>query len=143
MLKIIHISWWKYLKASGRMTMSSHTLSKGLTKHEALHWAHWQAVAFQLPLAQQEAAGWWAPLPTIPDFNLEISCLPPTSSDFWVMRQQKTMALAMVLQACTEESGFPTGVLCDAALEPQRYMAPLLALSGSEIVEKNAEPPLH
>ena len=30
--------------------MSSHVLSEGLTEPDTLHWAHWQAVAFWLPL---------------------------------------------------------------------------------------------
>ena len=59
----------------------------------------------------------------------------PASSDFQVLRQQKTMALARALQAYPKESGFPTGVLCDAVWELQRCMAPLLDLSSSEIVE--------
>ena len=38
--------------------MDPHAMSKDLTKPEDLHWACWQAVAFWLPLAQQEASGW-------------------------------------------------------------------------------------
>ena len=59
----------------------------------------------------------------------------PTSSNFWVMRQQKTMTLARVLQAFAKELGFLTGVLCDAVWELQRCMAPLLAFSSDEVVE--------
>ena len=52
------------------------------------------------------------------------------------------MALARVLQACAEESGFLTGVLCDAVWELQRCMAPLLALNGDEIVEASLLSPI-
>ena len=52
------------------------------------------------------------------------------------------MALARALQACAEESGFPTGVLCDAVWELQRCMAPLLVLDGDEIVEASLLSPI-
>ena len=58
----------------------------------------------------------------------------PTSSDFQIMRQQKTMALARVLQACVEESWFPIGVLCGAVWELQWCMATLLVFNSDEIV---------
>ena len=45
------------------------------------------------------------------------------------------MALAKMLQACTEKSEFPTEVLSGAAHELQQCMAPLLVLNGDEIVE--------
>ena len=62
--------------------------------------------------------------------------MPSTvTSNFWVIRQQKIMALAQVLQACAKESGFPAGVLCVSAQELQKCMAPLLAFSGDGIVE--------
>ena len=139
MVKIAHIYWWKDLRASGKKTMFSHILSEGLNEFETLHWACWQAAVFWLPLAQQEAAGWWAPPPAIPRLQLRNFMPSPTSSDFLVLRQQKTMTLARVLQACTKELGSPTGVLCDAVWEQQRCMAPLFALSSTEIVE--ASPP--
>ena len=94
-----------------------------------------QAAAFQLPLAQLETAGWWAPLLTIPRLHLAGYMHSPTSSYFWIMRKQKTMALAGALQACTEMSGFPSRVLCDAVWELQRCMALLLAFNSNEIVE--------
>ena len=100
---------------SGKRTMFSHILCESLNELKALHLACWQAAMFWLPQAQQEAAGWWAPPLTIPRASPQRLHAFPTSSDFWIMRQQKTMALARALQACTEESGFPTGVLCDVA----------------------------
>ena len=107
MLKIPHIPWWKTLMPSGKRTMFSYVLCKSLNKLEALHLAHWQAVAFWLPQAQQEAARWWTPPLAIPGLHLKDYMPSPTSYNFWIMRQQKTMVLARVLQACAEESGFP------------------------------------
>ena len=46
------------------------------------------------------------------------------------------------MQACPKESGFPTGVLCDAMWELQRYMAPLVALRNNEIVEASLLRPI-
>ena len=51
------------------------------------------------------------------------------------MRQEKTLALARALQTCAERSGMLNGVLCNSARELQRCMAPLMHLSGNEIVE--------
>ena len=42
------------------------------------------------------------------------------------------MALARVLQAYTEELGFPAGVHCYAEQELQWCIAPLLVLNGNE-----------
>ena len=127
---------------SGKRTMFSHIICNSLNKLEALGLAHWQAVAFWLPQAQQEAAGWWAPPLAIPRLQLGDYMPSPASSDFWIMRQQKTMALARALQACAKESGFPTGVLCDVAQELQWCMAPLLVLNGDKIVEASLLRPI-
>ena len=142
MLKIPHVPWWKTLMPSGKMMIFSLILHESLNDPEALHLAHWQAAAFWLPQAQQEAAGWWAPLLAVPWLHLRYYMPSPSSPDLWVRRQQETMTLARVLQACTEESGFPAGVLCDAAQELQRCMAPLLALNGDEIVEASPLSPV-
>ena len=40
-----------------------------------------------------------------------------------------------MLQAHAEESGCPTGVLCEVVWEMQWCMAPLLVLNSSDIVE--------
>ena len=135
MLRIPHIHWWKVLIPCGRRTMFSHILCESLNELEALCLAHWQVVIFQLPQVQQGAVGWWTPPLAISGLHLEDYMPSPASSNFWIMRQQKTMALARALQACTEEAGFPTGVLCDVAWELQWYMAPLFVLNGNEIVE--------
>ena len=57
------------------------------------------------------------------------------TEDFQTVRQVKTLALAHALHACVERSGVPTGVLHDSVRELQRCMAPLMYLSGDEIVE--------
>ena len=138
MMKITHCPWWKELKASRRMTVGSHIISEGLTKPEALHWTHWQAVAFWLPLAQQEASGWWDAPPRFCKLH-QVKFLTHTNvsgpRNFWTVRQEKTLALAQTLQACAVESGFPTGFFCKAAWELQKYMAPLIDLSGDVIVK--------
>ena len=103
--------------------------------------AHWQVVAFQLPLAQHKTARWWVPPPAIPGLWLEQYTPSPASSNFRVMREQRTLALARVLQAHTKESGCPAGVLCDTARELQQGMAPLLALND-EIVEASLLQPM-
>ena len=51
------------------------------------------------------------------------------------MRQEKTLALACVPQACAERSGVATGVLCNVAHELQKCMAPLINLTVDDIVE--------
>ena len=135
MLRIPHIHWWKTLMPSSKMTMLSCILCESLSESEALHLAHWQAAAFWLPWAQQETAGWWTPPLAIAGFNLKDYMPLPTSSNFQILRQRKNMALARVLQACAEESGSPSGVLCDVAQEIQWCMDPLLILNGNEIVE--------
>ena len=71
----------------------------------------------------------------IPRLQLEDYIPSPGSSDFQIMRQQKTMALARALQVCAKESGFPTGALSDVTSELQQCMVPLLVLNGDKIVE--------
>ena len=142
MFSIPHVPWQKTLMPCGRRTIFSCILCKSLNETVALCLAHWQAVAFQLPQAQQEAAEWWASALAIPGLHLEDYMPDPTSSNFWIMRQQKTIALARALQACAKESGFPLGVLCDAAQELQQCMALLLVLNGDEILEASLLKPV-
>ena len=90
MEKIIHLYCWEELEASGRVSMSIHLIVEGLSDFKALQWAHWQVVAFRLPLAQYEALGW-------KDVPPRFSGLCPTDlmshteasgpKDFWAMRQ--------------------------------------------------------
>ena len=97
MERTIHPHWWKELKASGRVSMSSHTVREGLSNSEALQWAHWQVATFKLPLAQHEASGWWDAPPWFTglcpsDLMLHTDASGPR--DFWAVRQEKTLALA-------------------------------------------------
>ena len=62
--------------------------------------------------------------------------------NFWTVRQEKTLALARALQCCAERLELPTGVLCNAAPELQRCMAPLMCLNGDEIVEASLLEPM-
>ena len=137
MMKIAHCPWWKELKASSRMAMGSHIISEGLTEPKAFHWAHWQVATFCLPLAQNEATGWWDAPPRFHGM-CHVKFLTHTNvsgpRDFWAMRQEKTLALIKALQAHAEQSGFPTGVLCESAWELQKCKAPSIVLSSDEIV---------
>ena len=59
----------------------------------------------------------------------------PNMRDFWITRQEETLALAWALQCYTERSGMLPSVLCDAAWDLQRCMVPLMHLEEDEIVE--------
>ena len=125
LMTIDHLPWWKELKASSRMAMGYHIISEGLIDHEALHWACWpQDCGMPHP---DFADSWHIGFLTHTDVS--------SPRDFWAVRQEKTLALAWVLQVCAKESEFPTGVLCESGQELQKCMAPLMALSSDEIVE--------
>ena len=79
--------------------------------------------------------GGGASQPTIPRLQLEQYMPSPASSNFRIMREQRTLALARALQTYSEESSCPTGVLGEAVRELKQYMTPLLALNGNEIGE--------
>ena len=104
---------------------------------ETQHYVQWQVAAFRLPAAQQEASGWWD-APSWLSRLYPKDFLPITNAsspkDFWVMRQEKTLALAQALQACTKGSRAPTGVLCGCVWELQKCMTPLMTLSGDDIM---------
>ena len=135
MLKIPHRYCWKMLMPCGWMTIFSHVIHESLSESKALCLACWQAAAFWLPLTQHETAGCWAPPPTIPRLHLENYMPSPTSPNLWIMRGQKTLALARVLKAHTKESGCPTRVLYEVTWELQQCMAPLLVPKGDKIAE--------
>ena len=82
-------------------------MQEGHSDPAAQHFALWQVAAFRLPVVQQEASGWWDTPPTLHGLHPQ-DFLPPTTAstqDFWVMRQEKTLAFTQALQACTEASG--------------------------------------
>ena len=58
--------------------------------------------------------------------------------NFWTIRQEKSLALTRILQCTAERSWALTQVLCDAAQELQKCMAPLMCLYGDEIVEASS-----
>ena len=104
--------WWQEIKAIG-----SHIVKEGYSNYKAEHYAQCQAVAFRLLATQQEALGWlespsWL-CGLYPQDFITITDTP-SPTDLWVMSQEKTLALAQVLQACARESGALTGILCDA-----------------------------
>ena len=91
-------------------------VKEGHSDYQVQNFVLWQAAAFRLPAIQQEASRWWDAPPWLSRLHPQ-NCMPiPDASgpkDFWVMRQEKTQALAWVLQACAGESEAPTGILCD------------------------------
>ena len=118
MEKITHPHWWKELKASGRVSIGIQLIREGLSNSKAFQQAHWQVTVFRLPLAQHEVLGWLDALPAfrrlhLTDFLFHTDASGPR--DFWAVRQEKTLALAQVLQDCTEEMGVPKGILCESA----------------------------
>ena len=96
----------------------------------------WQPSGCQLTSKRPQGGG--MPHPGLVGFTPRISCpllIPLVPQYFWVLMQKNTLALAQALQACTEGSGARTGILCDLAQEFQKCMAPLMTLSGDNIVE--------
>ena len=127
-----HPSWWKELKALYRDSAGD------LSNAQALQLA--QVAGHGLPAAccQEEASGWWEAPHSLhglchQDFLPHVDF--PSMRDFWVTRQEETLALAQALQHCAERSRMPSRVLCDAAWDLQRCMVPLMHLEGDEIVE--------
>ena len=49
--------WWREIKASGRASLGAHIMQEGHNDPAAQHFTLWQAAAFRLPVAQQEASG--------------------------------------------------------------------------------------
>ena len=133
MEKTIWPHWWKELKASGRVSMGIHLIKEGPSDSEAQQQMCWQVVAFRLPLAQHETSGWWDAPPWISglcsaDFILHTGA--PGPRDFRAVKQEKTLAIAWVLWACTKGLGVPTGILCELAWVLQKHMAPQWPLVG-------------
>ena len=99
-----HHHWWKEIRALKRYTLQSaikrYTIERDGSESGALYFSQWQAAAFQLPLAQQEALGWWAP-PCFhglhpQDYLLHINA--SGTRNFWTNRQEKSLSLARALQ---------------------------------------------
>ena len=126
-----HTCWWKEeIRAIKKYTLEStlkrYTTGEDLNELEALYFSQWQAVASRLPCAQQEASCWWDSPPCVCGLHPQDFLLHTEASklrDFQTVRQEKTLALAWVLQCCAERSGALTRVLCDMAWELQKCMA--------------------
>ena len=129
-----HPHWWRELKALYRSW-----LANNLSDTHALQFNGWQAAAFRLPLAKEEASAWWEASHGLGWLCLQKDFLPwvdsPGSRDFQVTRQDKTLPLAWSLQCGAESLGTPPKVLCDVAQDLQRCVAPLMWLEWNEIVE--------
>ena len=82
--------------------------------------------------------GWWETPHSICSLNWR-DFLP--KGDFCGMRDfretwwEETLVLARALQHFVERLGIPSGVLCDAAQDLQRCMAPFMCLKGDDILE--------
>ena len=88
-----------------------------------------QAVAFQILTSQMEKGGWWTTSPCLEVLG-QRKYLPPKdfqgSCDYKEMRREETIALAVVLQSCTVQSGMPPGELCGVLQEFHQCLAPLI-----------------
>ena len=136
----VHISWEGRHPHWGRelRVLYWSSLVGDLDDAQALHFAWLQATAFRLPLAQLEASGWWE----VPHGLRALGCwnfLPqvdsPGTRNFYGTRQEETLALAQALQCYVERLGTIPRVLCEAAQDLQRCMAPLMWLDSDEIIE--------
>ena len=65
---IHHPHWWREIKASGNLNLGTHIVHEGLDEFAAQHHVLWQAASFRLPVAQQEASGWWDAPPVLHGF---------------------------------------------------------------------------
>ena len=86
--------WWREIRASGRASFGQHIVQEGYNDPAAQHFALWQVVAFKLPVAQQEASGWWDSPPTLCGLCPQDFLPPTTTSNFWIMMQAKMLVLA-------------------------------------------------
>ena len=131
-----HPHWWREIKASRKLSVGAHIVQKGYGEYSTQHYALWQAAAFRLPLAQQEASGWWdALLPYAGFVYRTFFPLPQTHGISGPSTRKKTLALARALQVCAEASGAKPGVLCRAVRELQQCMALLMAIDGDDVME--------
>ena len=76
---------------------------------------------------------WWITPPCLEILGWK-NYLPPKdfqgSCDYQEVREEETVALAMVLQSCTVQSGMPQGVLCGVVQELCQCLAPLIEDDG-------------
>ena len=133
-----HPHWWKEIRASRRAFRGTSIVNEGYSNYQVQHVVLWQVGTFRLSTTQQEASRWWDVPPWfsgLHHYDFMLIANASNRKDFWVIRWEKTLALAWALQACAEESGAPAAILCDTAWELQRCMAPLMTFNGDDIVE--------
>ena len=86
-------------------------------------------MAFWLPRAQQKKDGWWTTPPCLGIFGWR-DYLPPKdfhgTCNYWEVRREEMIALAIALQGCMVQLGMPLGVLCGAVQELHQCLAPSL-----------------
>ena len=128
--------WWREIKASGRTNLGACIVHTGHNDPDAQHYTLWQVAAIRLQVLQQKASRWWDAPPTLHGL-CPWDFLTPASDpqNFQIIRQEKTLALARVLQVCTEASRAKTGILCGAVRELQQCMVPLMTLNGDDVME--------
>ena len=63
--------------------------------------------------------------------------LAPASDpqNFWVIRQERMIALAQALESCAKVSRAKMDILCRASRELQQCMAPMMTLNETDVME--------
>ena len=94
----------------------------------------------RLPVAQQEASGWWdAPYPHSIGFHprtFSLPLLPADPQDFWVTRQEKDAGFGPgITGSCQRHQGPRQAFSVRAAMELEQCMAPLMTLNEDNVVE--------
>ena len=126
-----------------RGNLGAHIVHEGHNDVVVQHYALWQAAAFRLPVVQQGASGWWDD-PTTLYRPCPQDFLPPASDpwNFQIIWQEKTLALARVLQACAEASRAKQGMLSEAIRELQQCMALLMTINMDDVMEASLVRPV-
>ena len=95
-----------------------------------------QAAIFLAALGQAKNSGWFGP----PSFQAlcHSDLLSPGdingSMGVWEMRKEKTLFLAKALQCCSELSGWPYSMMCDAARDLQSCKADLMLFEEEDVL---------
>ena len=141
-----HPHWWREIKASGRINLGPCTVYTWHNDPVSQHYALWEVAAFKAAsgmVRSLQVEGCPTCLHRLCPQDFLLSASEP--QNFQVIRLEKTLALAMELQACAEASGAMTGILCRAIRELQRCMAPFMILSEDDVMKasllRNWDPP--
>ena len=101
-----HPHWWREIKASGRTSLGACIVQEGHNDPVAQHFALWQVAVLRLPVVQQQSWGWWDALPMLHGLHLQAFFPPaPDPQNFQIIRQEKTLPLAWVLQLVQRHQG--------------------------------------